>query len=226
MLNTTRLAKAALTLLPPAALNVAFVVIGWGIDDLAGLFSNRARDALIGAVAFAFIFGTLLAVEFKPFRKGDRKGRGWPIIAGMFTVPLLWGAAAFCDRRNIWTLPPSSFIRFVGVATYLIGDCVRLLALHELGRYYSAYLTVQPEHALIRRGLYRWIRHPFYLGQLLTVPGALLAFRNDLAVVIFVLSVAFVVTRIGREEQLLLGHFAGAYAEYQRHSWRLLPFVY
>ncbi len=218
--------NAALTLLPTAVLDVAFVLAGWGLHDLRGFGSNPARPALIGAVVFVYLFGTLLAFEFNPFRKGDRKGRGWPIVAGMFTVPILWGVAAFCDRRNIWTLPLSNTTRYVGVATYLIGDCVRLLALRELGRYYSAYLTVQPEHILIRAGLYRWIRHPFYLGQLLAVPGALLAFRSELAIVIFLVSVVFVAARIRREEQLLGGHFAGAYGDYQRHSWRLLPFVY
>ena len=33
---------------------------------------------------------------------------------------------------------------------------------HSLGAYFSARLVLQPEHAIIQNGPYRWIRHPMY----------------------------------------------------------------
>jgi protein-S-isoprenylcysteine O-methyltransferase Ste14 len=100
------------------------------------------------------------------------------------------------------------------------------LALHELGRQYSAFITIQPEHELVRSGPYRLIRHPFYLGQMLIVPGIMLTFRSPVAVLIFAASLVFVLKRIRREEQVLLGEFSDEYRDYQRHSWRLVPWLY
>ena len=117
-------------------------------------------------------------------------------------------------------------LRWAGVAALAIGDSLRLAALRELGHQYSLFLTIQGRHQLIRSGPYRHIRHPFYLGGLLTVPGIMLALRSPLAILVFTLSAAFVATRIGREEKLLLDQFPDPYAEYQRNSWHLLPYVF
>lgn len=88
------------------------------------------------------------------------------------------------------------------------------------------FLTIQTQHELIRTGPYRHIRHPFYLGGLLTLPGMMLALRSPPSIVIFVVSAVFVATRIGREEKMLLDQFPEEYAEYRLSSWRLLPYVF
>jgi protein-S-isoprenylcysteine O-methyltransferase len=85
---------------------------------------------------------------------------------------------------------------------------------------------VQAEHRLIRSGIYRRIRHPFYLGGLLNAPGSMLAFRSPISVLVFVASLFFVLNRIGREERMLAEEFPGAYRRYQEVSWRLVPHLY
>jgi protein-S-isoprenylcysteine O-methyltransferase Ste14 len=218
--------RAALTLAPPALLATAAMLLGWGIDDLEGFFANPSRTAVIAVILCEFAAGTLWRIELNPFRKGRRQGRGWPIVAGMFAIPLVCAAVAFCDRRAIFVSPDSFGIRWIGVGAFAAGGTIRLFALYELGRQYSAFLTVQPEHELIRSGIYRHIRHSFYLGGLLNLPGTLLAFRSPMSAIIFAISVAFVVNRIGREEQLLIEEFPEAYREYRQGSWCLLPPLY
>lgn len=218
--------RAALLLLPPLVLIVGCVLLGWGVDDLSEFFRNYARSGLLMVLFASYLAGSLLGIEQNPFRTGKTEGRRWPIIAGAATVPLILAAISFCDRRNIFVFPDFDALRWTGVVALATGDCIRLAALRELGRQYSMFLTIQSQHQLIRSGLYRHIRHPFYLGGLLTVPGMMLALRSPLAIVVFVLSAAFVAGRIGREEKMLLGQFPEEYAEYRRRSWRLLPYVY
>lgn len=218
--------RAASTLAIPALLGSAAMLIGWGVDDLGGFFANPARAALIAILLLEFAAGTVWRIELNPFRKGKRRSRGWPILAGMFTIPLIWAAVSFCDRHGVFVFPESPAMRWIGIALFAAGGAVRLCALHELGRQYSALLTLQPDHQLIRTGIYRRIRHPFYLGGLLNVPGMLLAFRSPLSVIIFVISIGFVINRIGREEQLLTEEFPESYCAYRRASWRLVPHLY
>jgi protein-S-isoprenylcysteine O-methyltransferase Ste14 len=218
--------RAAITLFPPAVLMAAATLVGWGLDGLPAFFANPARAAVLAVIFCDFVAGTLLRIELNPFRKGTSSGRKWPILTGMLFVPLIWAVVTFCDRHGLFVLPVSKTIRWIGVAAFAFGSAIRLAALHELGRQYSAFLTIQANHQLIRSGIYARIRHPFYLGGLLNVPGAMLAFRSPIAILVFLASVIFVLTRIKREEQLLRAEFPDAYRDYQRTSWRLLPPVY
>ncbi len=218
--------RAALLLLPPLALIVACLPLGWGVDDLPGFFRNYARTGLVVVLFASYVAGSLLGIEQNPFRSGKTQGRRWPIVAGAAMVPLVLAAVSFCDRRNIFVFPNLGLLRWTGVVALAIGDSIRLAALRELGRQYSMFLTIQSQHQLIRTGPYRRIRHPFYLGGLLTIPGMMLALRSPLSIIVFVISAGFVATRIGREEKMLIGQFPEEYAHYQRSSWRLLPYVF
>lgn len=221
-----RTPRAGLTLLPNLLLTLGAISFGWGLDDVAELFRNSARFVLVVALFAGYVTGSALGVEFNPLRKGTQKGRWWPIVAGMSVVPLLWAVVSYCDRRSTFVFPDLAVIRWLGVIAYACGEYVRLSALRELGKQYSAFLTIQPDHKLIQSGPYRLIRHPFYFGQLLAVPGGMLAFRSPLGVIIFVASILFVGDRIRREEQVLIGEFGDDYRAYQQRSWRLVPWVY
>ena len=214
-----------MTLLPQLLLTLAAILVGWGLDDVAGFVGEPARVLLLAAVFLAYLAGVALGIDLNPFRKGEREGRGWPIILGMLALPMAWALTASYDRRGIFVWNGLSGLRYAEVAAFAAGELVRLLALHDLGRQYSAFITVQPDHSLIRHGIYRVIRHPFYLGQLLFTPSVPLAFRSPLALFIFVSTVLFTLNRIRREEHFLVRHF-DFYSAYRRQSWRLLPYLY
>jgi protein-S-isoprenylcysteine O-methyltransferase Ste14 len=96
----------------------------------------------------------------------------------------------------------------------------------ELGKQFSAFVTLQVNHQLVQTGIYGWIRHPMYLGYLLVLPGIVLIFRSWLVIPVFVSSAIFVVVRIGEEEKLLAEHFGSEFDAYRRRTWLLLPYLY
>jgi protein-S-isoprenylcysteine O-methyltransferase Ste14 len=104
-----------------------------------------------------------------------------------------------------------------------LGIAVRLVALKALGPWFSAYVTLQPGHRLVREGIYRRLRHPLYLSLAIGPAGMALVFKSVLALPIFLLAIAFIQDRIRKEERLLAKRFGAEFEEYCRASWRLVP---
>lgn len=79
--------------------------------------------------------------------------------------------------------------------------------------------------ALTTEGVYRWVRHPIYLGTLLLLAGTP---DMNLGRFTFVAATAvYVVVAVRWEERSLREHFGDAYVRYQRQvRWRIVPFVY
>ncbi|MGA7629535.1 MAG: isoprenylcysteine carboxylmethyltransferase family protein, partial [Terriglobales bacterium] len=141
----------------------------------------------------------------------------------ILSLSLLW-FLPFADRRSILTLR-QDYWRYLGLLLCCIGVAVRVLALKTLGEYFSAYATLQPNHRLVRHGIYASIRHPLYLSLLLAPAGLALVFGSSLALPIFALASIFVIDRIRKEEHLLAAHFGLVFEDYRRHTWKLVPFV-
>jgi protein-S-isoprenylcysteine O-methyltransferase Ste14 len=85
---------------------------------------------------------------------------------------------------------------------------------------------IAPENRGIQtRGLYRVVRHPMYLGYVLTEIGFILNNLSSINVVIFATATFFLMLRIRSEERLLKNDTA--YRRYIRNTpWRLMPFVF
>jgi protein-S-isoprenylcysteine O-methyltransferase Ste14 len=106
---------------------------------------------------------------------------------------------------------------------YAAGAAVRIFALHALGENFSAYVTLQTGHQLIRHGIYNRIRHPLYLSLLLAPTGFALIFASKLALPIVVLAALFVLDRIRKEEELLASHFGSEFTAYRCRTRKLIP---
>ena len=96
-----------------------------------------------------------------------------------------------------------------------------------LGRFYTRTLVTTGDQEVVRSGPYRLVRHPGYLGSILVWTGAAATSGNALSLlaVLALLSVAYT-HRIRTEERMLVDALGEPYAEYRRHSWRLVPFVF
>lgn len=95
-----------------------------------------------------------------------------------------------------------------------------------LGRRFSGLVAIQPGHELVTTGIYSAIRHPSYLGLLVSTLGWVLAFRSAAGVLLTVLLIPAVLARIRSEEALLASHFGRQYEAYRQRTWRLVPGLY
>jgi protein-S-isoprenylcysteine O-methyltransferase Ste14 len=107
-----------------------------------------------------------------------------------------------------------------------LGGVLRLAPVFVLGRGFSGLVAIQEGHRLVTGGIYGVIRHPSYLGLLISVLGWNLAFRASVGVVIALMTLPVVIARIGAEERLLNETFGAEYDAYRARTWRLMPYVY
>ncbi len=84
-------------------------------------------------------------------------------------------------------------------------------------------VTLKDDHELIRKGLYRRIRHPIYTGILLGAIGTGMIrgqLRDLLCFVILYVTFYF---KARREESFLLQEFGHSFAEHQSHTGMFWP---
>jgi protein-S-isoprenylcysteine O-methyltransferase Ste14 len=214
-------ARLALILIPSAAY-YALAVLGWG--GIGPFVSHPALVALTisgivtACVAF-FADGNL-----SPGRREDRSNR-W-MLGAFALISLLTGyLPAWSDRRGFWILDGDT-IRWIGVALFTAGTALRLWSVFVLGRRFSGLVAIQPGHTLVTTGIYGVIRHPSYLGLLISLLGWALAFRSGAGVLLTALTVVAIVARIRSEEKLLGEEFGDEYKAYCARTPRMIPGLY
>jgi len=106
----------------------------------------------------------------------------------------------------------------------ILGLALRTWAIYTLGNYFTMHLSIQKEHEIIRRGPYKYFRHPSYVGAFLTylgVPILLHAWFSLIAAAI-ILPIAWL-RRIHYEEKLLIEEFGEEYKSYCKSVKRAIP---
>ena len=132
---------------------------------------------------------------------------------------------SFTDYGAIESYYP--YLSFVGFLIMIAGMSIRLIAINTLNTQFTYAVKILDNHQLITSGIYKYIRHPSYLGQSLVILGSAIAFSNYISIVILFIPFFFAVLyRISIEEKVLMNHFADAYLEYKKKTKLLIPLVY
>jgi protein-S-isoprenylcysteine O-methyltransferase Ste14 len=206
---------------------VFLVLWGWGFDDLQAFFLSPARTGLVILALVAVFAVVILGLDVHPLRKGSIPVGNQSLQVGilvLLSLFLLW-FLPFADRKKILTFNRDSW-RYLGLLLCGIGVSVRVLALKALGKFFSAYVTLQADHRLVRHGIYDCIRHPLYLSLLFIPTGIGFVFDSCLAGPIAILAATFVFDRIRKEDRLLALHFGGEFEDYRRRTSALIPLLF
>ena len=115
----------------------------------------------------------------------------------------------------------------LGMVLIVAGLAVRWVAILTLRKYFTVDVAISSDHKVVMTGLYRYVRHPAYLGSLLSFLGLAISFSNWLsAVVIFFPITGAFIYRIKVEEEALEAFFGDAYRQYCSSTRRLIPGVF
>jgi len=90
----------------------------------------------------------------------------------------------------------------------------------------AVWSPYSPDMSWSPLAVYRVIRHPSYLGLLVSSLGWALAFRSAVGVLLAALLVPPLLARIRAEEALLRAQFGGKYEAYCSRTSRLIPGLY
>ena len=109
----------------------------------------------------------------------------------------------------------------------LVALAIRWTAIFTLGKTFSSNVAIQDSQQITRTGLYRFVRHPSYLGLALVFLAIGLHSRNWISFAVVLLpTIAALLYRIHVEEAALGEAFGEEYAAYSKVTKRLLPGVY
>ncbi len=187
----------------------------------------RALNLAVAALWLGWLlFWWLSARNVKPTLRQERLGshilhRLPLVLAGLVYISPAW-LPSILRRRFI---PPGNLPPAAGVLLVVAGLGYSVWARVHLGRNWSANVVVKQDHALIRSGPYRHLRHPIYSGLLLAFLGMALAYGEWRGLVALGLVLAAFVLKSRREEAFMRETFP-EYAAYQRETRALIPFVY
>jgi protein-S-isoprenylcysteine O-methyltransferase Ste14 len=221
-----KFAKQLLRALGYLAMVVLPVLLGWGLGDLRGFFRDPARAGYVGLAMLGGLALVIPRLNIQPLKKGAQVVGARLLPAMYVSMLLLMLFLPYADRRGLLTLPDREAWRWAGLAVSVLGAAVRVTSAWSLGKQFSSYVTLQENHQLVQTGLYKRVRHPMYLGLLMSMAGLALVFRSWLVIPMLIWGLVFVLLRMGQEERLLAEHFGTEFESYRRRTWRLLPYVY
>jgi protein-S-isoprenylcysteine O-methyltransferase Ste14 len=196
--------------------------------------------AFVVGYAAIFVGGDLVLARWRPAHFWVRqqgvvaaKDRKQPLSDAIGAVALIVFASAwlaFIPLDVFWLhlLPaPAPAVAWIGGAAAALGVALPSVAAWE-NRFATPNVqdqTAEGQH-VVETGVYRVIRHPLYLGNLLLFVGASLWLGSIAASLGAIVLLAATLARIRLEERDLRDRLP-AYADYARRvPWRLIPFVF
>ena len=115
----------------------------------------------------------------------------------------------------------------VGLALVACGLIVRWIAIFSLKHQFTVNVSIIKDHRIIRKGIYRFVRHPAYAGSLLSFFGLGLFFANYFTLLIICIPIcAAFLYRIHVEEKALIDNFGDEYVNYCASTKRLIPGIF
>lgn len=191
-------------------LGVMFFV--WGVAHLVQSPADTQWTVpVLGAVLLQLTVAWLIA------NRAVAVAEGGLVDIGVASVSLISGAVLLTmlpQRPQDWN--------WVSLVLIAVGSFVAIMALMHLGRSFAIFPA---RRKLITNGLYRWIRHPAYAGEMMIMVGVTHAAGTNLAWILMMVTLAGVVGRIDREERLLAVD-EGHQCYRQQVRWRLVPKIW
>jgi protein-S-isoprenylcysteine O-methyltransferase Ste14 len=154
--------------------------------------------------------------------RGTRYLNFLSIVLGITGAALLNGLSAFFFPGG-----RTGLVFWIGILVMALGLGLRILAIQTLGAAFRTTIETHEHQPVIRNGPYRLIRHPSYSGILLMCLGYGLAVQNWLSLLVAVLlPLSALAYRMRVEEKALVASLGPEYEEYQRHTKKIIPWIW
>jgi len=182
-----------------------------------------------------FIQGIWAVSEFVIYRKmrsnaGNADQKSYKVLYWIAIVSLVIGIsvgnlAKFGLLQGGYS--PKRIYPILGICLMVLGMVIRWTAIHQLRHFFTINVAIQQDHRLITDGWYRILRHPAYLGGILTFIGCGISYGNLISgLVIPVPYILLILNRIEVEEVVLEGEFGDEYRDMEKRTKKLIPFLY
>lgn len=209
---------------------LTLAVLGWVLADFQGFINH---PLVAGAsffedtwnLVFTGLLITAYVVEviFCPglIRPKDEVSNPWRRWRGMLMEANLV-PAIFCARLGVMQTTSSDYARYVGLALLVISMAVSI----SYGVVRTRRIQKAGDHSFSTTGIYRKVRFPEYLAQLMYSLGVALMFNSWLALIATVLLLRHLVVFLKRLDRYMQEKYRDEWIEYSRNSRMLIPYIY
>jgi protein-S-isoprenylcysteine O-methyltransferase Ste14 len=185
---------------------------------------------LILIFAFSVLYGLFEIFMSRRLRNkrnisesGD-KGSIWLLI---IAISIGYWLSFFIASTKIGRIYHWNTFFVIGSLLEIIGLIIRVNSILTLKNQFTYSVSRIENHELIETGLYKNLRHPGYLGQLIIFLGISASLSNWLSVLFMIVPVSLgYLNRIKIEEKFLIEQMGQKYIDYQKRTKRLIPMVY
>jgi protein-S-isoprenylcysteine O-methyltransferase Ste14 len=115
----------------------------------------------------------------------------------------------------------------IGMVLVAMGLMFRVHSIVTLKQFFTYSVAKVENHQIVETGLYKFIRHPGYLGQLIVFIGISTAISNWLSILVMMVPITFgYLYRMKVEEKFMVEQFGEDYLRYQGRTKRIIPLLY
>lgn len=115
--------------------------------------------------------------------------------------------------------------RMAALIVYLLFSWLQILAYKSLGEFYAQDMLIMKNHKLVTTGIYKVVRHPQYMAQIIVDIAVGVALLSYLVIPIALLQIPVIIMRTLHEDAMLESYFGESFQEYKKKSGLLIPFV-
>ena len=149
------------------------------------------------------------------------------LFFGLPAVVVLTVGLIICARDGLYDGIVFSVAEIAGLTLLVAGLTIMLIGQATLKRSYSGTLVVRRDHKLVTHGIYRFTRHPIYLGAIIGLCIGIPLFALSLyGFPILSALIPIALNRIRMEEAMLTEEYGEAYRSYRERTSKLIPLIY
>jgi protein-S-isoprenylcysteine O-methyltransferase Ste14 len=183
-------------------------------------------------IAFTYLYGFFEMLMWIILRKRRNKIIEKKGDKGSFWIMFIFIAIGYSLSFAVGSTKTGRMVHWdtffiIGVLLAIIGLFIRICSILTLKQHFTYTVTKIEGHELIETGMYKWIRHPGYLGQLIIFEATAIALANWLSVILMFIPVFIgYYYRIRTEEKFMMDQWGMKYTEYQKRTNRLIPGIF
>jgi protein-S-isoprenylcysteine O-methyltransferase Ste14 len=169
--------------------------------------------AQLAVIAFVVTLAVLVVARARP--TGRARGLE-PRVSALIGTFLIMSVVLFPHHQL------SFAAGVVSTLLLLCGNAMAVYVVTHLGRSFG----IMPEaRGMVTSGLYRYIRHPLYLAEMIASIGTVIQFLSVWTALILAVQIAFQLRQMRNEEIVLLETFP-EYAAYKKQTAGIIPGIY
>jgi protein-S-isoprenylcysteine O-methyltransferase Ste14 len=185
---------------------------------------------LIIIIVFSFLYGffeIFMSMRQRPKRNIVKSGDRLSIWIIFISISVGYWLSFIIGATRIGRIYHWNTFFVIGSILIIIGLIIRITSILTLKQQFTYTVTKIENHELIEKGLYKSLRHPGYLGQVIIFTGISTSLSNWLSILFMIVPVLLgYIYRINVEEKFMIEQMGQKYIDYQKRTKRLIPRIY